>query len=145
MSRNSNGSSQLVCRYGALYFLIVSAVILTGCMTTEERKISGIHQYEHVDGMITFSKGIMTFYRMDDSDTADSKKSEPNPVVGWGRYQIMPGRRLVLDVEYSNSVNFANKQINFEYEWLDDSRVRYWILRADGNRSNVMGTSKKMN
>ena len=105
----------------------------------------GIHQYEHVDGMITFSKGIMTFYRMDDSDTADSKKSEPNPVVGWGRYQIMPGRRLVLDVEYSNSVNFANKQINFEYEWLDDSRVRYWILKADGNRSNVMGTSKKMN
>ena len=84
MSRNSKGSSQSFCRYGVLCFLIVSAVMLTGCMTTEERKFSGIQQYEHVDGMITFSKGIMTFYRIDDLDIADSRKSESNPVVGWG-------------------------------------------------------------
>lgn len=116
----------------------------------------GTHVFEgvDVDGFAVFSATHLLWIYYDpkrpalsgdaptDADLASLMRT--GEAVG-GTYTITGPGRMSLDITHAMDPRMVGQHWEYEYEWLGDGRVRYWVLNADGTRSERTGSARKIN
>ena len=135
-------------------YIVLLLFVSSNSNAWSEEEMVGTHIFEGVDGFALFTKThlLWIYYdenRMDIESESPADKElarliKTGESVG-GTYKITGPGRMYLDITHAMDPRMVGQHWEYEYENLENNRIRYWVLNNDGTRSERTGVGRKIN
>jgi len=139
--------------------LLPLALVSTGFLLFSNHSIArdwsttelvGTHIFESANGFALFSETHLMWILTNNQEVqregekVDLLASLKGEAVG-GTYQVTGENRMTLNISHSMDAEMVGQQWHYEMQWLDQNRIRFWVLNPDGLRSERTGIARKIN
>lgn len=110
-------------------------------------KVIGTHIFEEANGFAVFSETHLLWIlnnKPSKNESANLLASLESEAVG-GTYHFTGNNNMTLTISHSNDPNMIGQVWQYEIQWLENDRIRFWVLTPEGNRSQRTGVVTKIN
>lgn len=137
------------CKQLTLITLFILLAEFTMAQEQSPKTLVGTHIFEGANGFAIFSTTHLMWI-LDNRDTGNQARqgdllaSLQGEAVG-GTYRLTATDRMILHITHALDPQMIDQTWEYEIEWLDEQRIRFWVLNPDGSQSERTGIAKKIN
>jgi len=130
-------------------FLIITifSVSLSFSDNQSPNKVIGTHIFEGANGFAVFSETHLLWIlnnKPSKNEPSDLLASLESEAVG-GTYQFTGKNSMSLTISHAIDSDMIGQVWQYEIQWLENDRIRFWVLTPEGNRSQRTGVVTKIN